>query len=423
MLCLVVLSTRPGQPHDDGNGDDAPRAGRGRRRCPRTTRRAWRPAGLSCARFAPATCAMVERDLGCASPAAPPRAAPRGRGRVQRHAPQRDAPQFDGPQRLVGAAADEDDDDDGAPAAWSLTGTYVLLRAPGRLRRAGCLAAVAVAVASSSARASSRYEYEFLFDAGAMGKFEGLVPKASTRSSPSSSRGRGPRRLRPPSSPAGVGIWLLVGLWPFLKNALVFGVCALVGRRGRAASLLKGLALLGKWSLVKVTAASCLFAMVNLDIKAGHAAQRPGLLRRAAARRHLALLVGVLASRIADLGPRRVPARRAFTRKRPRAAAYCCGRGPARRESRGDGRRRRRPRAALRPAEVGDDVPPRARSLPTIPMGGDEATWSALGLLAESSGAERGECGPRGGRRRRAPPRGNCCVDRPRVDGAETRRQ
>ena len=54
-------------------------------------------ATLSCARFAPATCAMVERDLGCAC------AGCACLGRVQRHAPQRDAPQFDGAQRVGGA--------------------------------------------------------------------------------------------------------------------------------------------------------------------------------------------------------------------------------------------------------------------------------------------------------------------------------
>lgn len=51
---------------------------------------------------------------------------------------------------------------------------------------------------------------------------------------------------------AGVSIWLLVGLWPLLKNALVFFVCAGLLRQDWSAPLLKGLSLLGKWSLIDV---------------------------------------------------------------------------------------------------------------------------------------------------------------------------
>ena len=58
-------------------------------------------------------------------------------------------------------------------------------------------------------------------------------------------------------------------------------------------------------------------------------------------------------------------------------------------------------------------------SLPTIPMGGDEATWSALGLLAESSKAPNvANAGLAAGVAAVRAPRGNCCFDRPRVDGA-----
>ena len=42
----------------------------------------------------------------------------------------------------------------------------------------GCLATVAVAVAVLLGQGVLEYEYEFLFDAGAMGRFEGLVPQA-----------------------------------------------------------------------------------------------------------------------------------------------------------------------------------------------------------------------------------------------------
>ena len=153
-------------------------------------------AGLSCARFAPATCAMVERDLGCACAGC----ACLGR-RLAAAAASNDTLLN---ETLLNSTAlnasastqetDTEDDDDGAPAAWSLTGTYVLLAlaaavaaAAAKKRQegpvdaravAGCLAAVAVAVAVLLGQGVLEYEYEFLFDAGAMGRFDGLVPQA-----------------------------------------------------------------------------------------------------------------------------------------------------------------------------------------------------------------------------------------------------
>ena len=147
----------------------------------------------------------------------------------------------------------------------SLTGTYVLCGAAAVAAAAAKRRGPATRAPPRAARGRRRrrrvllgqgvleYEYEFLFDAGAMGKFEGLVPKAvpDTIQSKFFKKENYLGACGEGEFSDGLGIWVLVGLWPFLKNALVFGVCALVGRRGRAASLLKGLSLLGKWSLVK----------------------------------------------------------------------------------------------------------------------------------------------------------------------------
>ena len=277
-----------------------------------------------------------------------------------------------------------------------------------RARRRGCLAAVAVAVAVLLGQGVLEYEYEFLFDAGAMGKFEGLVPKAvPTRSSPSSSRGRitSAPAARPSSRRPG-------DLAPRRVLALPQERARVRGLRARRPPGPRGVPAQGPGPAGQVVAGQSDGGVVPLRHgELGHqgrpAAQRPGLLRRAAARRHSRFTGGRARVAVADLGPRRVPARRAFTEKRPRAAAYCCGRGPARRKSRGDGRRRRRPRAALRPAEVGDDVPPRAHSTYNSHgrRRGDLVRAGPTG--GEFQGAERGECGPRGGRRRCAPPARN----------------
>ena len=362
-------------------------------------------AGLSCARFAPATCAMVERDLGCACAGC----ACLGR-RLAAAAASNDTLLN---ETLLNStalnassapAAADDDDDDGAPAAWSLTGTYVLLAvaaavaaAAAKKRQegpvdaravAGCLAAVAVAVAILLGQGVLEYEYEFLFDAGAMGKFEGLVPKAvpDTIQSKFFKRENYLGACGEGEFSDGLGIWLLVGFWPFLKNALVFGVCALVGRRGRAASLLKGLSLLGKWSLVKVTAASCLFAMVNLDIKAVPPLNVQGFFVAQPRAGILALLVGVLASRLLTSALVAFPPG-APSSKKDRAPPPIAVDGVLLVVS----------LAAMVVVVAGLALPFVQRkwemtyhlgpTLPTIPMGGDEATWSALGLLAESSKA------------------------------------
>ena len=364
-------------------------------------------ATLSCARFAPATCAMVERDLGCACAGC---ACP-GR-RLAAAAAANDTllneTLLNSTALNASAAATQetetDDDDDGAPAAWSLTGTYVLLAvaaavaaAAAKKRQegpvdaravAGCLAAVAVAVAVLLGQGVLEYEYEFLFDAGAMGKFEGLVPKAvpDTIQSKFFKRENYLGACGEGEFSDGLGIWLLVGFWPFLKNALVFGVCALVGRRGRAASLLKGLSLLGKWSLVKVTAASCLFAMVNLDIKAVPPLNVQGYFVAQPRAAILALLIGVFASRLLTSAlvafPPGAPAP-----KKDRAAPPIAVDGVLLVVS----------LAAMVLVVAGLALPFVQRkwemtyhlgpALPTIPMGGDEATWSALALLAESSKA------------------------------------
>ena len=198
-------------------------------------------AGLSCARFAPATCAMVERDLGCACAGC---ACP-GR-RLAAAAASNDTLLNEtllnstALNASAAPAAADDDDDDGAPASWSLTGTYVLLAvaaavaaAAAKKRQegpvdaravAGCLAAVAVAVAILLGQGVLEYEYEFLFDAGAMGKFEGLVPKAvpDTIQSKFFKRENYLGACGEGEFSDGLGIWLLVGFWPFLKNCLLY---------------------------------------------------------------------------------------------------------------------------------------------------------------------------------------------------------
>ena len=361
-------------------------------------------ATLSCARFAPATCAMVERDLGCACAGC----ACLGRrlAAVASNDTLLNETLLNATALNASAATQEteteDDDDDGAPAAWSLTGTYVLLAvaaavaaAAAKKRRegpvdaravAGCLAAVAVAVAILLGQGVLEYEYEFLFDAGAMGRFEGLVDKniPDTVQSKFFKKENYEGACGEGEFSDGLGIWFLVGFWPFLKNALVFGVCALVGRRGRAASLLKGLSLLGKWSLVKVTAASCLFAMVNLDIEAVPPLNVQGYFVAQPRAGILALLVGVLASRLLTSALVAFPPG-APSPKKDRAAPPIAVDGVLLVVS----------LASMIIVVAGLALPFVQRkwemtyhlgpSLPTIPMGGDEATWSALGLLAESS--------------------------------------
>ena len=362
-------------------------------------------AGLSCARFAPATCAMVERDLGCACAGC---ACLGRRLAVASNDTLLNETLLNSTALNASAAATQetetDDDDDGAPAAWSLTGTYVLLAvaaavaaAAAKKRQegpvdaravAGCLAAVAVAVAILLGQGVLEYEYEFLFDAGAMGRFEGLVDKniPDTVQSKFFKKEKYEGACGEGEVSDGLGIWFLVGFWPFLKNALVFGVCALVGRRGRAASLLKGLSLLGKWSLVKVTAASCLFAMVNLDIKAVPPLNVQGFFVAQPRAGILALLVGVLASRLLTSALVAFPPG-APSSKKDRAPPPIAVDGVLLVVS----------LAAMVVVVAGLALPFVQRkwemtyhlgpTLPTIPMGGDEATWSALGLLAESSKA------------------------------------
>ena len=329
-----------------------------------------------------------------------PRAAPRGRGRPTTR-PQRDAPHPDGAQRSSAPAAAKTTTTT-APAggahghvrpavAAAVAAAAAKKRQEGPVDAravAGCLAAVAVAVAILLGQGVLEYEYEFLFDAGAMGKFEGLVPKAvpDTIQSKFFKRENYLGACGEGEFSDGLGIWLLVGFWPFLKNALVFGVCALVGRRGRAASLLKGLALLGKWSLVKVTAASCLFAMVNLDIKAVPPLNVQGFFVAQPRAGILALLVGVLASRLLTSALVAFPPG-APSSKKDRAPPPIAVDGVLLVVS----------LAAMIVVVAGLALPFVQRkwemtyhlgpTLPTIPMGGDEATWSALGLLAESSKA------------------------------------
>ena len=139
-----------------------------------TCRRAC--AGLACDRFAPTTCALVERDFGCACAGC----ACLGR----RLAANETALNATALNASAAAEEEEEDEDDGAPAAWSLTGVYVLLAlgaavAAAALKKAredqvdrravsGCLGAVAVAVAILLGQGTLEYEYAFLFDAGAM---------------------------------------------------------------------------------------------------------------------------------------------------------------------------------------------------------------------------------------------------------------
>ena len=384
-------------------------------------------ATLSCARFAPATCALVERDLGCACA---------GCACLDRRLAAAAAANdtllnetlLNATALNASAATQEtetDDDDDGAPAAWSLTGTYVLLAvaaavaaAAAKKRRegpvdaravSGCLAAVAVAVSILLGQGVLEYEYEFLFDAGAMGRFEGLVDKniPDTVQSKFFKRENYEGACGEGEFSDGLGIWFLVGFWPFLKNALVFGVCALVGRRGRSASLLKGLSLLGKWSLVKVTAASCLFAMVNLDIEAVPPLNVQGFFVAQPRAGILALLVGVLASRLLTSALVAFPPG-APSPKKDRAPPPIAVDGVLLVVS----------LASMIIVVAGLALPFVQRkwemtyhlgpSLPTIPMGGDEATWSALGLLAESSKVPNvANAGLAAGVAAVRPPRGN----------------